>query len=929
MMAILGSMAFTTPWILWALLPLPVIWLILRVVPPAPVLRRFAGVVLLVGLADRETAAERTPFWLLLLRILVLAAAIVGFSGPVLNPEDRGAGGGPLLIAVDASWAAASDWRARRQFVAERLEAAHRDGRPAALVVPGAPGRVSVEFTLAGDLLARARALEPVAWEPDAARLAEVGAALPEGQFETVWISDGLERPGQAALAETLAARGRLTVIDPGSTLLALRSAVVDGGDLVTGVLRPRGGPAQSVDVSVIGLDPAGTEREMARRAVSLDAGTTEAEARFALPGEVRNRITRIEIADAASAGAVALADDALKRRKVALVEGAGAREGLELLSPAHYLRQALQPNADLIEGSISELLPAAPEVVILADVARLPQQDADTLADWVEQGGLLVRFAGPRLAAAIGPEGTNDPLLPVTLRPGGRSVGGTMSWGAPKALAPFPENSPFKGIVVPDEVAVEAQVLAEPDPDLSDRTLASLDDGTPLVTRAALGEGQVVLFHVTANAEWSGLPLSGLFVEMLDRLAISSRPNQTAAEALVGSVWTIDRELDAFGDLRAIADAPGVPGERLAAGQVAHDMPPGLYSSDARRKALNVVGPDRALEPARWPASATVRALAAVPELRLMGWLLALALVLGLADILATLLVAGRLRRGQGVSATLGLAALVFVACLGLPDRGWAQTAGDADRLAQASDGMVLAHVLTGDSRLDQLAADGLRGLSLVLSSRTSVEPGPPVAVDLDRDDISVLPFLYWPISSDQPAPSPEAYQKLNRFLRTGGLILFDTRDADVADLGGTTPEARHLQQLAAPLDIPPLEIVPQDHVLTRAFYLIQDFPGRHDGGGVWVEAAPRDAELAEGMPFRNLNDGVTPVVIGGNDWAAAWATDENGQPIFPVGRGNAGERQREIAYRFGVNLIMHVMTGNYKSDQVHVPALLERLGQ
>ena len=87
--------------------------------------------------------------------------------------------------------------------------------------------------------------------------------------------------------------------------------------------------------------------------------------------------------------------------------------------------------------------------------------------------------------------------------------------------------------------------------------------------------------------------------------------------------------------------------------------------------------------------------------------------------------------------------------------------------------------------------------------------------------------------------------------------------------------------------------------------------------------------AEQVEGMPFRNLNDGVTPVVIGGNDWASAWAVTSTGQSMLPVGRGCGGERQRELAYRFGVNLVMHVLTGNYKSDQVHVPALLDRLGQ
>ena len=185
------------------------------------------------------------------------------------------------------------------------------------------------------------------------------------------------------------------------------------------------------------------------------------------------------------------------------------------------------------------------------------------------------------------------------------------------------------------------------------------------------------------------------------------------------------------------------------------------------------------------------------------------------------------------------------------------------------------------------------------------------------------------WPITADQPRPSAEAYSKLNTYLRSGGLILFDTRDADVSGFGTASANGRKLQQLAAPLDVPRLEPVPDDHVLTRTFYLLQDFPGRHTGRELWVEAAPPDAENVEGMPFRNLNDGVTPVVIGGNDWAAAWAVNDTGAALLPIGRGFAGERQRELAYRFGINLIMHVLTGNYKSDQVHVPALLDRLGQ
>jgi hypothetical protein len=494
------------------------------------------------------------------------------------------------------------------------------------------------------------------------------------------------------------------------------------------------------------------------------------------------------------------------------------------------------------------------------------------------------------------------------------------MTWGEPKRLAPFPEGSPFAGLAVPDEVTVTAQVLAQPDPALAQRTIAALADGTPLVTRKPLGEGQVVLFHVTANAEWSSLPLSVLFVQMLERLAVAARVGVPAAGDFEGTVWTPVALIDAYGAVADAGQMAGVPGpvlvEALRAGRPGPAVPPGLYQAGDRRVAVNVVAPGTVLERAEWPARIPVEGLGVVPERGLKGAVLTAALALLLADILAALWLSGRLTGAR-------VAAVLAVAMLAAPS-----AKADEAFALRATTNVVLAHVITGDARVDAVAAAGLRGLGQVLYARTTIEPAEPMAVNLETDELAFFPFLYWPVTADQPLPSAAAYRKLNDYLRTGGMILFDTRDADLARAGGT-PEGRRLQMLAAPLDIPPLEPVPEDHVLTRTFYLIREFPGRHARGPVWVEAAPPDAVRAEGMPFRNLNDGVTPVVIGGNDWAAAWAVDERGAPMFPVGRGFAGERQREVAYRFGVNLIMHVLTGNYKSDQVHVPALLERLGQ
>ena len=924
----LGALGFTAPWLLLALLALPVLWLILRAIPPAPLRRRFPGVALLLGLSDEDTVTDRTPWWLLALRMLAVAGLIVGLAGPVLNPDpSRQAGRGPVLFLLDGTWAGAPEWPQRAEFLDQALAQAARDGRPVAVARLTTPE--PLVFQPAAAWQNQLPSLAPQPWAPDDAALMAWAQDLGDARFDTVWLADGIDYPGREALVTRLAARGALRVVQGDTDLQVLLPARYDEGALQLQVRRLLAGPADTVTVVAHGVDPAGVPLQLAQATLAFDAGATQAQAALSLPAELRARLTRFEIEGQRGAGAVALADDSLQRREVALVAGREDREGLQLLDPLHYLRQALIPSADVLEGALPDLLPANPDVVVLADVASLSGAEQADLLEWVQQGGVLLRFAGPRMAASDLGRTDMDPLLPVRLRAGGRTVGGAMSWGAPKTLAPFDEASPFHGLTIPPDVAVSAQVMAQPDPELAARVIAQLSDGTPLVTRKRIGQGQVVLMHVTANAEWSSLPLSGLFVQMLERLSVTAAAQANMGTQAEGVVWQPRQVLDGFGRLQEAQNLAGVAGGDVLQAPLGPNLRPGLYASEDRRLARNVIGPDTVLTPAAWPASVPVSGFARPAERPLGGWLLALGLVLLAVDVLATLAVSGRLAgRGLRVGAVLVLALGLQVPAPG----AWAQTQPtpnqDAFALAATSE-LSLAHVLTGDAALDQMAAAGMLGLSDTLFFRTSVEPSAPMGVDLERDDISLFPLLYWPITPQQPTPSAEAYVKLNRYLRSGGMILFDTRDADVAGFGAASPNGRKLRQLAAPLDIPPLEPLPSDHVLTRAFYLLQDFPGRHQGRELWVEAAPADAERAEGMPFRNLNDGVSPVVIGGNDWAAAWATDDRGNPLYPVGRGFSGERQREMALRFGVNLVMHVLTGNYKSDQVHVPALLDRLGQ
>lgn len=927
-MTVLGGIGFTAPWLLLALLALPLLWLLLRAIPPAPVRRLFPGVALLLGLSDDETVTDKTPWWLLLLRILAVAAIILGLAGPVLNPTDsQRASDGPLLIVLDGSWGGATRWTEQMEAVTVQLNRASRNAQTVAfldLTRPEPP-----VFQAADVWRSRLAGFNPAAWQPDADRIAEAASLIAElGDFDTIWFSDGLDYPGRDDALAAFEARGSVEVYQTSADVIALAPAGFEDGAVQLQALRATAGTERSVTVQVQGRDPAGNAALLATATATFDESATVAETALILPAELRARITRFDVLGQSSAGATTLADDGLRRREIALIAGREDREGLQLLSPLHYLEQALAPNADLIKGSLTDILPANPDVIVLADIATLAENEAEALTAWINEGGMLVRFAGPRIAASDISRAEESPLMPVRLRTGGRTVGGAMSWGEPKALAPFRETSPFFGLEIPDDVQVTSQVMAQPDPTLAERVVAELTDGTPLVTRKTSDQGQIVLFHVTASADWSTLPLSGLFVQMLERLAVASSTSRPDAEQLEGTTWTPEQVMDGFGQLHDAGNLPGVPGPDLVTGAPSAQLQPGIYTSGDRRLARNVVTEETVIEPAVWPARIPVSGFATPPERPIGGWLLSLALLALAADIIASLALTGRLT-GSTTARAAGFALALMAPAL-LPQPVWAQSDPEADEFAlNAVEEMVLAYVITGNPQVDELSEAGLQGLSQTLTFRTSVEPAFPVGVDLERDELAFFPILYWPITPDQPRPSSEAYARLNAYLRSGGLILFDTRDADVARFGTSSPNGRKLRDLAGSLDIPPLEPLPDDHVLTRTFYLLQDYPGRHASRDVWVEAAPPDAERIEGMPFRNLNDGVTPVVIGGNDWAAAWAMTETGVPLVPIGRGFSGERQRELAYRFGVNLVMHVLTGNYKSDQVHVPALLDRLGQ
>ena len=903
-MGLFAGLSFGAPWVLAALISLPVLWWLLKVTPPQPRRILFPPVRLLLGLKDEEQTPAHTPWWLLLLRMIAAALLIVALADPLMGRAVKLLDQGPLVLVVDNGWTAAKNWSQRQILIADLLHAAGE--RPVAIVPTAAPGPVTLLD--AGAAEKNMRELRPMSWPGDRAMAArEVLAAHLSERPQIFWLSDGLDDGQGQSLRRTLLSQGNsLHLFGPDRPALGLLPPRHDGTGFTLTAIRASAGAPQRVQIAAIGAKG----ETLSDAPLNFRAGETSGQAHITLPLEVRNQTARLEIQGEDSAGAVQLLDSGGAERRVGLVSAAATENEQPLLSDVYYLERALSPFAEVAKGTIGELIDHHIAVLFLADIGKISGTDRDAVQKFLKGGGVLIRFAGPRMS-----NGTDD-LVPVMLRTGGRYLGSAMAWNQPQHLAAFPLTSPFNGLSAPGEVTVSRQILAEPSADLANRVWARLADGTPLVTGRQSGGGWIVLFHITASPAWSTLPLSGLYVDMLKRLLALSAGTPTAALAKLSSLAPLTM-LDGFGRLQPpTPDITPIAARDFERATVSSKHPPGLYGAHGVASALNELNAQSTLTPLALPG---MESYGAARTIALEPYLLALAALLLCLDALLSLWL-----RGYLPQRVLSITAASLLVLMLLPT---AMARADDVIDERAALDTRLAYVVTGLSDLDQTSKAGLTGLGMALRARTSYEPQEPVGVDIRRDDLSFYPLLYWPMDPREKNLSPQEITKLNDYMRLGGTILFDTRDLTLGAVRGeASPGNQTLRRLTQGLDLPPLEPVPADHVLTKAFYILKNFPGRWTGGQVWVEKLPPAEKGKERQPARG-GDGVSPVIIGGNDWAAAWALDPTGRPLYEPVPG--GELQREMALRFGINLVMYALTGNYKTDQVHAPALLERLGR
>ncbi len=892
-------LAFLFPMALAALPLLAVLWWIIRRNPPRPARHVFPALRILRDLLPRQRRREATPPWLLALRLLIALLAILSAARPIWRPQTAESAA-PALIVIANDWSSAANWSQWMQDLntlsarilrrGQALSILSLDDKPPyARLVPIADMSAMKELV---------RNLRPHPWSADYRALANAVTNwqnVTEEAGRILWFSSGIggEPAAMNGFYSRLARADNARMIIPAGSRPLLLTASIKGGRPLARLQSPVPAPLTENHTIIASSDDGIT---LATAELRIEAGETEGRVMIDLPRPLAARIARLSVAGREEAATTVLTGNDWRYPVIGLAGESGGQTA-PLLDPRYYLKRALAGLGVLSEGDPVALAAQGASVIILPDATPLSATQQKKLRKWTESGGTLIRFPGKR------PFADDDPLLPVPLRKGERRLDGALNWARPQSLSPFPPRSPFFGLAAEKDVRILRQVLAQPSPDLEDATWAALADGTPLVTARQTGEGTIILFHVTANSDWSNLPQSGLFIDMLESL---TGLGGAMTERRTGNAPPLParRLLDGFGRL---VPAPVPPPLLPAVAEQRHigpAIPPGLYGTKKQYTAFNLAGNLPRQYRLIPPSGIAAGPLDDAAEVDLTPWLAALALLLAAIDTL--LLAMFFPRRGPAV---VMLLALLLAA--GIPPAH----AQEGTAVPPAALETRFAYIVTGDAERDGLSRAGLQGLSRVIAQRSSIEPGAPEGVDPARDELIFYPFIYWPFGAGQAEIGQKAADNLRAYMRLGGTILIDTADA-AGPLSIRRRETdRALRRLLRRLRAPALRPLPGDHVLLRSFYLLRNLPGRWNGSSLWIDD-----------DRRGENDGVATLIIGRNDWAAAWATDAAGLPLAAV---DGGPRQREMAFRFGINLAAYALTGNYKADQVHIPAILERLGQ
>jgi len=901
---IINTLSLTNYYALLGLLALPLVFFIVKLFPPTPKKFFFSSFFLINKIEKVSVTKKKFPLWLIIFRIILITLIILFFCKPYLNISENKNSTETVknyIIVADIGWSISKEWDKFKNIVnAISIEAEKQNKKIIFYHSNSKNYNKPKVFETTQSINQYLNKINPVPWQFENSNFKEI--IKQNNNFEnnkTFFIYSKFDRKNYNEQIKDLdfiykKVKNKI-LIDPVESIIYLKNVSISKESVIFEVSRH----AQSKIPTEFSVRITSINNQIVfKKKFVLEQNQTIFYFNEKFPLKVLNQIHKIEIVEQNHAGAKYYFDDYSKKKKIGLyTENTQYRENF-LLSPLYYLEKSLEKDNILKVGNLDQLIKFDCSVIIIPDKGKIPKKDHLKLNNWLTKGGTIIRFASTKLA------NNSISFLPASnLLMAVRNLGGPLIMEEALKISPFKKTSIFHGLPVPKDITFKKQLII----DSNNNNLliaASLSDNTPLVSLGNIEKGKVFLFHITANNDWSNLPLSSLFSEMLQRIILLSEKKITKS---VKSL-SLTKEINGYGNLNnTLKNSILKDAALLKKITPSENYLPGIYENNELTVALNLS--DKIVDKNfknSFDKNYEILTNFKKQILDLRPILIKIILFMFIIDMLISMILKSNFNFISSFYKNKNLLSLFFLLMFFLNS--------NVIYSENFSKDTFLAYVKTNDKKLNAISNSGLNTIKNLLKTRTSISPVAIIEIDIIKDPLYSIPFLYWPLPEDLIELDVKTITKIKNYLANGGMILFDVIGFSRESFNLDNNKFKSIKDFLSSIEAADLTPIPKNHTLTKSFYLLKKFPGRWDNKNLLVENSSLE-----------LNDGVNSVILGFNDWASAWALDSNNDPLFSVVPG--GERQREASYRFGINITMYALTGNYKSDQIHYKSILNRL--
>ena len=882
------------------LITLPIIFLLIKYYPPKPKKRVYSSFFLLKNIINRNTIKTNFPLWLLLFRLLICFLIILFFSDPYFKKDQQTENYENYIIISDNAWSKASNWQNYKNIVKEiSLEAENNSKKIHLYLASNEDLFDPVIFRSQNEISEYLNKNPPIAKQITRENINEI---LKMNNFfktsKVFFIYSNYDSSSKNAQLETLRLieenNPATIIINPVEKITYLKEVAINNEKVEIKIKRI--GIYNNQDLTLEIYDK--NEDILFKKKYYFNKNVDEFKLIESFPIETINQFFKITILNESHAGAHYYLDDYRKSLSIGIVAENDSFIEKPLLSPIYYLKKSLDKDHIINFAPIDKLIDNNKSIIFLPSDSKLEKSDIQKLKSWIQSGGTLIKFSDKKIVSQ-----KNLYFDGVAYFQSLREIATDFSLQNNLSIKSFEKDSIFSNLKIPADLIFKKQLIIDGfAPDIS--ILASLEDQSPLITMKNLGVGKVILFHITSNNEWSNLPLSSLFRDIISRLLFIPKlqkyknSEDLTLKSAINSFGKLAEPLKNYTLRNNFGEIKIYPSSR---------NPAGIYENENFSIALNL---STNLNTETFLSNSTEKIIIKNNYqkniLKLNSLILSLIFIMFFIDMIISIIMKKNLLQKSMLKNLnlIAFACIIFVICIG-QKKIYAE---------ENYNGIYLAYVRSEDPLLNQIANSGLEKLKEYLIERTSISPKGVKEINLATDKLFYYPLIYWQISEIVPRLNNETIEKIKNYFETGGIILFDFINLSKSFYSESETQLEILKSLFSDLGIDSLQQVNKDHTLTRSYYLLDNYPGRFDNKILLIDTENLDKK-----------DGVSSAVVGLNHWIGAWAVDENNYPLYQAVPG--GERQRELSFRFGINLIMYALTGNYKSDQIHNKSILKRL--